>query len=296
MTQPTVLTITGYSTALFSTWYFLEEAGLLFDCGDGVVGGLLQKAARVKHVFITHPDRDHLGGLLQFNQLNSRPGLRIYYPRDSRSFPFLAEFLIRFDPQVAGTEWIPVEPGTEVRIRNDLSVRAIGNRHVPAEPGTIKSLSYVVDQISRKLKPELVGKPGVEIATLRKQFGEDAITDPFRSTRLIYSGDTPIENDGRYSDTETLIHEATFLTVGEVEPDNPRRNKHSSLDQVLEMVSHSNIKRLILGHFSSRYSHQQIIDTVKSECQLRDITIPVYVVLPGNVARDILRLEPVWGE
>ncbi|WP_315814720.1 hypothetical protein [Paraflavitalea speifideaquila] len=39
-------TITGYSTALFSTWYFIEELGLLFDAGDGVSAGLLQKAGK----------------------------------------------------------------------------------------------------------------------------------------------------------------------------------------------------------------------------------------------------------
>ncbi len=37
------LTITGYSTALFSTWYFIEELGILFDVGDGITSILLQK-------------------------------------------------------------------------------------------------------------------------------------------------------------------------------------------------------------------------------------------------------------
>lgn len=37
------LTITGYSTGLFATWYFIEELGILFDAGDGVSAGLTQK-------------------------------------------------------------------------------------------------------------------------------------------------------------------------------------------------------------------------------------------------------------
>ena len=41
------LTITGYSTALFSTWYYVDELSLLFDCGDGVTSGLLQKARKI---------------------------------------------------------------------------------------------------------------------------------------------------------------------------------------------------------------------------------------------------------
>ncbi len=95
--------ITGYSTALFSTWYFWEDAGVLFDCGDGVASGLLQKARKIKHVFISHADRDHLAGLLQFNQLNARPGLKIYFPKDCGSFPALAEFSKHFDPHTEGS-------------------------------------------------------------------------------------------------------------------------------------------------------------------------------------------------
>ena len=66
------LTITGYSTALFATWYFIDELNMLFDAGDGLTAGLLHKARKVEHVFISHADRDHLTGLLQFNQLNAR--------------------------------------------------------------------------------------------------------------------------------------------------------------------------------------------------------------------------------
>ncbi len=50
------LTLTGYSTALFSTWILVEELGILFDCGDGAVSGLLQKSRKARHVFISHAD------------------------------------------------------------------------------------------------------------------------------------------------------------------------------------------------------------------------------------------------
>lgn len=100
------LNISGYSTALFSTWYFIEELGLLLDAGDGLTATLLQKARKVEHVFISHADRDHLTGLLQFNQLNAREGFpKIYYPFHCGSFPALEEFTKRFDPHVKGTVW-----------------------------------------------------------------------------------------------------------------------------------------------------------------------------------------------
>lgn len=276
--------ITGYSTALFSTWYLVEDFGVLFDCGDGVCAGLLQKARKVKHVLISHADRDHLAGLLQFLQLNGRVGLTIYYPKDCGSFPALAEFSQRFDPHSSGTQWRPISPGDEIEIRDNLVVRAIENRHVPTDGTQAKSLTYVAESVSRKLKPELRGLSGKEIAEARKQHGADSISDQSRSVELIYSGDTPIETDGRYNDTKILIHEATFLTRAEIDPDNPKRNKHSSLDAVMEMVADSRIQALILGHFSSRYSTDQIDAAITQETTRCGLKIPVFRVAPGAVS------------
>src|SRR5438270_13694195 len=102
--KPARLTITAYSTALFSTWYFLEEWGLLLDAGDGLTSTLLQKSRKIAHVFISHADRDHLTGLLQLNQLNAREGFpRIYFPAHSASFPALEAFSKAFDDQVRQT-------------------------------------------------------------------------------------------------------------------------------------------------------------------------------------------------
>lgn len=281
------LSITGYSTALFSTWYFIDEMSILFDCGDGATSGLLQKSRKVKHVFISHADRDHIAGLIQFNQLNARAGLKIYYPADSGSFPALASFSEKFDPHVGGTKWIPIEADSEFRIREDLSVRPIPNVHIDPKLGS-KSFGYLVESISRKLKPEMLGKKGTEIAAIRKEKGEQAISDISRKRKLFYSGDTPIEFDGRYDNTEILIHEATFLTASEIDPDNPHRNKHSSLDQVMKMVAGSNIQHLVLGHFSSRYNDEEIDEAIQKEARRQKIQIPVYRLLPGKMVRDVL--------
>jgi ribonuclease Z len=282
--MPSSLTITGYSTALFATWYFIEEYGVLFDCGDGACAALLQKARKVKHCFISHADRDHLTGLLQFLQLNGRPGLTIYYPKDSGSFPALAEFAAKFDPHVASADWQGIAHGSEIAIRDDLVVRAFENRHVRTDGRQIKSLSYSAESIRRKLKPEYIGMSGSEIAAIRKEHGNDQITQEERTVELIYSGDTPVELDGRYREAKILIHEATFLTRDDLNPADLNRNQHSSLDAVMEMVSESSIGTLILGHFSSRYSEEQIDEAIDREINRCGIKFPVKRVYPGNVA------------
>ena len=273
--------VDAYSTALFSTWIFIPEFSLLFDCGDGVTAQLKQKARKIKHVFLSHSDRDHIAGLLQFHQLNARKGLKIYYPKDSGSFPALRDFCQKFDPHMPLASWTPIESGTEIPIRNDLVVRAMRNEHVPAEDQT-KSLSFFVEQIKRKLRPEFQDKPSAELVQLRKELGSEALTFETRSVVLCYSGDTPLEVDKRYDQVDTLIHEATFLTRNEIDPENPKRNKHSSLDAVMEMAKSSKIKRLILTHFSSRYDHETIKAAVSKHVLELGVQIPVELVLPGE--------------
>ncbi len=112
------LTLSGYSTALFATWYFAEELGILFDAGDGVTSALLQKSRKINHVFISHADRDHLTGLLQLNQLNARDGFPIiHFPKNSGSFPALETFVKKFDAYANGSVWKPVAPAEEIRVK-----------------------------------------------------------------------------------------------------------------------------------------------------------------------------------
>jgi len=288
------LTITGYSTALFATWYFIEELGILFDAGDGVSAGLLQKSRKINHIFISHADRDHLTGLLQLNQLNAREGYpKIYYPENCGSFNALEAFSIKFDPHVAGTCWNPVNAETKIRLRDDLLIQPIKNGHIMADGKTTKSLSYKIIQTRKKLRPELALLNGLEIKKLTEQMGKDFTTTEERTTLLGFSGDTPVEDFGRWDNTEILIHEATFLTKSEYEKGPARGNKHSTLEEVMEMVGAINIGKLILGHFSSRYTSEQIDREIKRLCEKHAINIPVFRVLPGETARDILRGLPL---
>ena len=253
-------TITAYSTALFSTWIFIEELGLLFDAGDGVASGLLQKSRKIKHVFISHAGRDHLTGLMQLNQLNSRQGFpKIYYPHDCGSFPFLETFLNKFDPHVKGTEWIPIREQMEFHLKGEIQVESIRNGHVLAEANKTKSLSYVVVKKKRKLKSEFVTLSGKEIAQISKEKGRAFLSHEIKERLIGFSGDTPVEDYERWNNTKILIHEATFLD--DSVKHKPSANKHSNLEDVMKMVSSINIEQLILNHFSSRYSEEEIHTT-----------------------------------
>lgn len=287
------LTITGYSTALFATWFFVDELALLFDAGDGVASSLTQKARKVKNVFISHADRDHLAGLLAFNQLNARPGApNIHYPRDCGSFPALESFSKQFDPHVSGTVWTPIKEYQEVGIRGDMLVQAFPNEHVQKGHPDTKSLSYKVFETKRKLKREFVGLSGNEIKKIIDEHGKDSTTDLIQTNILSYSGDTPV-NYALWDNTDVLVHEATFLGGNEDDKIETHGNNHSKLEDVIRMVSEIKVEKLVLSHFSSRYSHKQIDQRIRSLCKEFKIEIPVYRILPGEIHRDILSCDAV---
>jgi len=288
------LTISGYSTALFSTWYFVEELGLLFDAGDGVISQLLQKSRKIKSVFISHADRDHLTGLLQLNQLNARPGYpKIFYPKDSRSILTFEAFSKKFDKQVTATEWIPMEEGQEIEIKKDILVTSIKNSHVDAPDSIAKSFSYVVQARKYKLKPEYLHLNQKEIIQLKKTLGDKEITYEVRDNVLGYSGDTPVENFHIWNNTKILIHEATFLNRNDFTEDDPRNNKHSILEDVIKAATEINIDTLIFGHFSSRYSHEEIDDCIKKCCKNYNARFTIFRILPGQFINDIISCIPV---
>ena len=288
------MTLTAYSTALFSTWYFIEEWGVLFDAGDGMISTLLQKSRKIDHVFVSHADRDHLTGLLQFNQLNARPGYPvIHYPRDASSFKALEAFSKQFDAQVEQTRWVPVTEGDEIPIAKDLLVLPVRNGHVPVAPDVIKSLGYQVVQTRKKLKPEFAHLSGEDIRQLGERIGRDELSITLREKKLAYSGDTPVEDTAPWDNTDILIHEATFLGRGEDVKVRTYGNKHSTLEEVMEMVSSLHIGTLILGHFSSRYTAAGIDRAILDLCDKYAINIPVYRVLPGATVVDILSNEPL---
>ncbi|MCC6371465.1 MAG: RNAse Z [Bacteroidia bacterium] len=290
------LNLSGYSTAMFSTWYFVEELGILFDAGDGIVSSLMQKSRKINHVFISHADRDHLTGLFQFNQLNARAGFPVlHYPKDCGSFPPLENFTKQFDAHVAGTVWKKLEDKEKIYLREDLYVQAIRNNHVAAEKGIHKSFGYKVVSVKKKLKPEYSVLSPAQIKEVIVNKGKEATLMDVETILLAYSGDTPVENFEQWNGAETLIHEATFLGGPEDANIKTHGNKHSQLNDVIKAVSQIELGKLVLGHFSSRYSHQQIDEAIKKACEEYAIKIPVYRVLPGETVKNILTTNSLNG-
>ena len=286
------LKIGGYSTALFSTWFYVENLDLLFDAGDGLMAHLKQKSRKIKHIFLSHADRDHITGIMQFNQLNARDGKPdFYYPADSGSIPALRDFMERFDPHVKPATWQPIRSGEEIIIKDRYAVQAFRNEHVEVPFGKCKSLSYVIKHQNKKLKSEFKELSSEQIKDLVMAKGKASIPEVHEKKILAYSGDTPIGNQDVWNNTEVLIHEATFLNMKNIVENH--QHKHSLLEDVIKMTSELNIGKLVLSHFSVRYNHEEIDENIKGFCKKYQIKFPVYRILPGQFSRDLLAEDPL---
>jgi ribonuclease Z len=288
--------ITGFSTALFSTWIFVEDFGVLFDAGDGVSAGLLQKSRKIHRIAITHPDRDHVAGLLQLQQLNARDGLpEILYPADCGSFPALAAFCRQFDPGRGDQlTWTPVKPGDQPRIAKNLKLKVIANDHFPEKKDLIKSVSYILVRENRKLKKEFAGLDSKQLAEISRNHDQGHLSEIIDEPLVGYSGDTGVTTPDRWLGCKTLIHEATFLNQADA-GERADRHQHSILPDVLKMASVLSLDHLILSHFSSRYSTEEIRHAILSESANLKLRFPVFAILPGEIGRNILNNPPVFA-
>ena len=282
------LQLIASSSALFSTWLFVENLGVLFDAGDGVSAMLGQKGRKARYIFITHADRDHVCGLLQLHQLNAADGFpQIYYPADSGSFPALRDFMEKFDPQSGPASWRGLKTQDVVELPNGHFVTARISSHVTSGNLT-KALDFTLCAKRRVLRPEFRSSTAAEIAARRKELGDDAVTEFKTESLLGYSGDSPELDPARWSDVKILVHECTFL-----EPDTARRS-HSNLPQVLTAAAGMKLDALILLHFSARYSTEEIAKAINHHASALQPAFPIYAVYPGQLATDILGQQPVW--
>lgn len=267
----------------------------MLDAGDGVCASLLGKTRKVHRVAVSHADRDHVTGLFQLQQLNAHAQpLEVLYPADSGTFPAMADFCSRFDPQSGpNVTWTGVRPGEAIKLSDDLSLRAIRNSHLPTH--LAKSLSYIVSATKRKLKPEHAGKSSDELADLRRRLGEDALTDAVTEPLLGYSGDTGVCDPDLWRGCPIVIHEATFLSASDMESGKQRVQQHSILTDVLEMTGEAKPEILVLNHFSTRYSEAEIRNEVERQARLRRLSSTIYIVPPGRMVANLLSEPPVWA-
>ena len=257
-------TIIAFSISALATYALVPELNCAFDMGE-----CLLEAVPLERVFITHAHGDHTRCLLRHEALRRLMGMEqatYYVPAPTlEGFQGLAEAWRRLE-NVGEKNFQPprLEPlcaGDVVWLHRQLAAKAFKVDH------TLPSLGYTLFDVRKKLKEEFHGRPGRELAELRRQgvTFEDEVWLP----RLTFIGDSTIDTlyrEQHVGESRILFLEVTYLMEGE--RDIARQRGHTHLDDLLGFLEECpgvlNNQHIILKHFSMRYDRRLILHTLKS--------------------------------
>ncbi|WP_443947177.1 ribonuclease Z [Pedobacter sp. AW1-32] len=253
-----------------------NEKYYLIDCGEGTQQQLIRynlKAARIDHIFISHLHGDHyfgLIGLLSSLHLYGRTKpVQIFGPADLLE---ILEMQFRYSDTVLRypLEFFPIDP-TESKVifeNGELTVKSIIlNHRIPCTGFVFQQKQRQRKLIKWKVEEEEIPmvyytqlKRGldVELPNGKILLSSDYTTEADDPRCYAYCSDTLY--DERYFDTisgcDTLYHEATF-THDLLE--RAKETHHTTAQQAGEVAKITGAKKLLIGHFSSRYKTLQML-------------------------------------
>ncbi|HEY0133867.1 MAG TPA: MBL fold metallo-hydrolase [Nannocystis sp.] len=250
------LTLTGVTRGGVETCVMVQELGLMFDVGMCPPGSMSYQT-----ILVSHGHADHLGGLpylVSQHGLMSAPPPTVHMPEEIvapiRQILDCWSAIEGFDLQA---DLHGHAPGAHIKVGRDLMARAFRTRH------RVPSLGWVVERTTNRLRPEFVGRPPAEIATLRA--AGEVITDRHVEPILCVSGDTQIEffdENELVRRTRVLVHEVTSWDARR-DPEQTRRWGHTHLDEVVARAEQFTGEALVLVHRSMRHSRAEAEALVK---------------------------------
>jgi len=278
-----------------------EGETLMFDCGEGTQRQMMRYGVSfgLEDIFFTHMHADHLLGVVGLIRTMALQGrterLRLWGPRGSSRVLRRAESL-GFERATFSVEIIEIEAGQRIE-RSGYAIIPF-----PVEHRGSASLGFALVEEDRKgrFNPDLARELGIPEGPLWGQIhrGESVTLDdgrvieppvlvgPKRPGRtVVVTGDTRPSPDtiDAARDADLLIHEATF---GDEEAERAVETGHSTAREAATVARVAGVRRLLLTHFSARYSR----DAGELAAQARS-------VFPDTViGKDGLELEVPFPE
>jgi ribonuclease Z len=238
------------------------------DCGEGVQRQVLNQGVglnRETSILISHLHGDHVTGLLGLLQTMSlaqrRKPLNIVGPPKLLKWLEVTAELLHMGLTFP-VNFSPARKGTVLRT-SDFKVRATNALH------SVEAYSYVVEERSRPgvffpERAKALGVPegrlwsklqkGRKVRVDGRTISPSEVTGPTRPGRKIgYSGDTrPSPRLARFfSGCDLLIFDSTFHGK---DRDKAVERKHSTCLEAAEIAKNAGVRRLVLTHFSARYT------------------------------------------
>ncbi|MEQ8169260.1 MAG: MBL fold metallo-hydrolase [Candidatus Eremiobacterota bacterium] len=174
--------LTGYSKAMYSTWFYYKAERFLFDAGEGVSTTLGNKIFGIKNVFLSHGHYDHIGGLAGIVLTrNSAMGdktkpLAVYYPKNDNFIELQKEYIRKCCYNLTyDLTWHPLDKNDEVHLDSEAKNRFIRCFPTDHARGHL-TLGYNLLEKRSRLKKKFLELPQSEIVKLVKDYGQ--ITEP----------------------------------------------------------------------------------------------------------------------
>jgi ribonuclease Z len=257
-----------------------EGETMLFDCGEGTQRQMMRYGVSfsLQDIFFTHYHADHVIGVIGLMRTMALQGreeaLRLWGPKGaSRHLKRAEQFGV--DRITFPVEIHELDDGDRVK-RKEYDVVAFGVEHGPGP-----AMGYALVEMDRKgrFDPDRARELGIPEGPLwgRLHRGESVTLDdgrvvdsrelvgPRRAGRtVVVTGDTrPCAATIEHSrGADLLVHEATF---GDEEADRAVETGHSTSREAAIVAREAGCRRLLLSHFSARYSR----DAAELEAQAR---------------------------
>lgn len=242
----------------------------LIDCAEGTQVQLRKhkiKFSKINHIFISHLHGDHFYGLIglvsTYMLLGRVSDLHIYGPKGVKEIILLQLKLSEsytaynlFFHELSSKEPEIIFEDDAVRVTTiPLKHRVYTNGYLFQEKNKERKLNieavenYNIDPVYyRKIKYG----GNITLEDGRIIDNQELTFDPEPAKSYAFCSDTVYNEDivPYIKDADVLYHESTFL---ESESFLAEKTMHSTAKQAAKIAQLSNVKQLVLGHYSTRY-------------------------------------------
>lgn len=264
--------VNAYPTAQFLE---IKNHNFLIDCGEGTQVQLRKygvKFSKIKHIFISHLHGDHFYGLVglisTFRLLNRETELHIYAPKGLKEiitlqlklsnswtqYPLLfhelnaTESNLIYEDATVEVHTIPLDH--RIYTNGFLFKEKLGERKLNVNAIAKFKEIKICDYQNLKNGRDFTLQNGTVLKN------ESLTQDPAFPLSYAYCSDTAYfpEIVPLIKNATCLYHETTFLKDKEALA---LTTKHATAAQAAEIAQLAQVKQLIIGHYSSRYTNKE---------------------------------------